>query len=132
MSLNRRFASGLQYGVAYTWSKAMGVADGDRGSLPIYTGTPSYLYGKTGFDQTHMLVVNYLWSLPNATVFAKNGFAKAIFHNWEIAGITTYASGFPRSVSFSYTDGVDRWGGGSRTRFQDLKRDTRIRPTMKG
>ena len=116
MSLNRRFASGLQYGVAYTWSKSMGVGDGDRNSLPIYRDARAYLYGKSGFDQTHMLVVNYLWSLPNATVFAKNGFAKAIFHNWEVAGITTFASGFPRNISFSYTDGVDRWGGGDAPR----------------
>ena len=82
----------------------------------MYRDTRAYLYGKTSFDQTHMLVINYLWSLPNATVFASNGFAKALFHNWEVAGITTFASGFPRGIGFSYTDGVDRWGGGDSPR----------------
>ena len=59
-SLNRRFASGLQYGVAYTWSKAMGLTNQDGGGLPIYRDYRSYLYGKLGFDQTHVLVFNYL------------------------------------------------------------------------
>ena len=116
VSLNRRFSQGLQYGVSYTYSKSMGLSSGDRGGLPIYRDIRGYLYGKTSFDQTHMLVFNYLWSLPNATVFAKNAFAKALFHNWEVAGITTFASGFPSGVGFSYTDGRDRWGGGDAPR----------------
>ena len=112
VSLNRRYTRNFQYGVAYTWSKAMGLGDHDRDWVPQFRGAREYLYGKLEFDQTHMFVANYLWSLPNARVFADNPAAEAIFHNWEIAGIITMASGFPRGVSFSYTDGVDRWGGG--------------------
>ncbi len=33
MSANRRFTRGLQFGVAYTWSKTMNYADGDRDGL---------------------------------------------------------------------------------------------------
>ena len=116
VSLNKRFSSGLQYGVAYTWSKAMGLGGGDRDGLPIYRDTRSYLYGKTPFDQTHMLVINYLYNLPNAQVFAKSAVGRAIFHNWEVAGIISMASGFPKGIGLSYTDGVDRWGGGDAPR----------------
>ncbi len=116
VSLNKRFSSGLQYGVAYTWSKAMGLGGGDRDGLPIYRDTRSYLYGKTPFDQTHMLVINYLYNLPNAQVFAKSAVGRAVFHNWEVAGIISMASGFPQGIGLSYTDGVDRWGGGDAPR----------------
>ena len=116
VSLNRRYTSNIQYGVAYTWSKSMGLGDHDRDSLPQFRGAREYLYGKLEFDQTHMLVVNYLWSLPNANVFANSAAGRAVFHDWEIAGIITMASGFPRGIGLSYTDGVDRWGGGDSPR----------------
>ncbi len=116
VSLNRRYTSKFQYGIAYTWSKAMGLGDHDRDNLPVYRDVRGYLYGKTEFDQTHMFVANYLWSLPNARIFANNPAARAVFHNWEVAGIVTMASGFPRGFSFSYADGVDRWGGGDAPR----------------
>ena len=116
VSLNRRYTSNFQYGIAYTWSKSMGLGDHDRDSLPMYRSANGYLYGKLEFDQTHMFVANYLWSLPNARIFADNPAGKAVFHNWEIAGIITMASGFPRGIGLSYTDGVDRWGGGDSPR----------------
>ena len=112
ISVNRRYTSSFQYGIAYTWSKAMGLGNGDRDALPIYRSVRGYLYGKTGFDQTHMFVANYLWSLPNANVFANSSASRMLFHDWEVAGIVTMTSGFPRGISFGYTDGVDRWGGG--------------------
>ncbi len=112
VAVNRRYTAGLQFGLAYTYSKAMGITDQDGGHVPIYRDYRSYLYGKLGFDQTHVLVLNYLYSLPNLPALGRNAFSRAIFHNWEVAGITTFASGFPMGISFSYTDGVDRWGGG--------------------
>jgi hypothetical protein len=116
LAVNRRYTSGLQFGLAYTYSKAMGISDNDAGGLPIYRDYRSYLYGKLGYDQTHIFVANYLYSLPNLQALGTNAFARAVFHNWEIAGITTFASGFPMGVNFSYTDGVDRWGGGDAPR----------------
>jgi hypothetical protein len=83
----------------------------------MYRGYREYLYGKLGYDQTHVFVANYLWSVPNAAVFGKNSLSRAVFHNWEIAGITSFASGNPRGVGFSYSDGVDRWGGGDGARI---------------
>lgn len=109
---NRRYTKGFQYGVAYTFSKSMGLTNQDGGGLPIYRDYRSYLYGKLGFDQTHILVLNYLYSLPKVAALGRNKLTRGIFHNWEAAGITTLASGFPQGVGFSFTDGVDRWGGG--------------------
>ena len=116
VGVNRRYAKGLQYGIAYTWSKAMGLSDNDGGGLPIYRDYRTYLYGKLGYDQTHVFVANYLYSLPNLSAFKGNWLSRGIFHNWEIAGITTFASGTPIGINFSRTDGVDRHGGGDAPR----------------
>ncbi len=116
VSLNRRYASGFQYGVAYTWSKSMGLTGDDAGGLPLFTNYRDYLYGKLPFDQTHVLVLNYLYSIPGLNVFGDNIASRALFHGWSISGITTVASGFPQGVSFAYSDGVDRWGGGDSPR----------------
>lgn len=113
---NRRYTRGLQYGVAYTFSKAMGLTNQDGGGLPIYRDYRSYLYGKMGFDQTHIFVLNYLYTLPKPAALGRNKLSRGIFHNWEAAGITTFASGFPQGVGFSFIDGVDRWGGGDAPR----------------
>lgn len=116
VAVNRRYAKGVQYGVAYTWSKAMGLTDQDNGFLPMFRDYRTYLYGKLGFDQTHVLVANYLWSLPNVKVLGSNPLTRGVFHDWNLAGIATFASGFPQGINFSYTDGVDRHGGGDAPR----------------
>ncbi len=116
IAVNRRYARSVQYGVAYTWSKAMGLADQDNAFLPQFSNYRTYLYGKLGFDQTHVLVANYLWSLPNAQALGGNFLTRGLFHGWDMAGIATFASGFPQSINFSYTDGVDRHGGGDAPR----------------
>jgi hypothetical protein len=115
-SLNRRYASGLQFGIAYTWSKSMGITEDDIGGLPLFTNYRSYLYGKLPFDQTHILVLNYLYALPNLSMFSRNAVTRGIFHDWQISGITTFSSGFPEDITFAYSDGVDRWGGGDSAR----------------
>lgn len=117
---NRRYTKGLQYGVAYTWSKAMGLTNQDGGGLPMFRDYRSYLYGKLGFDQTHVFVANYLYTLPNMKALGANALSRGVFHNWEIAGITTFASGFPQGINFSFIDGVDRWGGGDAPRVNML------------
>lgn len=116
VGVNRRYTDGLQFGIAYTWSKAMGISDQDNGGVPLYRDVRGYLYGKLGYDQTHVLVFNYLWSLPNAALFNANRATRLLFHDWEVAGITSFASGTPLGINFSYTDGVDRHGGGDAPR----------------
>ncbi|MCW5964002.1 MAG: carboxypeptidase regulatory-like domain-containing protein [Bryobacterales bacterium] len=116
VSVNRRYTSRFQYGLAYTWSKTMSLTDDDANGLPIYRGYREYLYGKAGFDQTHVLVLNYLYSVPNFNLLGNNAVSKTVLHGWNVSGISTFASGFPQPITFSYADGVDRWGGGDAVR----------------
>lgn len=117
VAVNRRFIRGLQFGVAYTWSKAMDYADGDRDGVATYRPLRIWNYGKAGFDQTHVFVLNYTWDLPRASSLVNNSVVKAAFDNWQLSGITAFASGTPTGVGFSTVDALDITGGGDGARI---------------
>ncbi|MBM3744536.1 MAG: hypothetical protein FJW34_01915 [Acidobacteria bacterium] len=116
VTANRRFAQGLQFGAAWTWSKAMNLSDGVS-DVPMYRPARVWLYGKAGFDQTHVLVLNYVWDLPKASRAWDNLYVKAVFDGWQLSGFATFASGFPSGVSYSTVDGADITGGGDGARI---------------
>ncbi len=115
-SLNRRMSATLQFGVAYTWSKAMDLTSGDGGLLPMFRPYRIWNYGKSNYDQTHVFVFNYLWDLPKASTHWNNVFTRTVFDNWQVSGIVTMASGTPLGVSYSTVDGADITGGGDGAR----------------
>jgi hypothetical protein len=116
VTANRRLRSGLQFGAAYTWSKAMTLTD-DANNLPMYRSAREFLYGKAGYDQTHILVLNYVWDVPKASRTWNNAVVKAVLDNWQLAGFTTFASGTPSGISYSTTDNADITGGGDGSRI---------------
>ncbi len=117
VTLNRRFARGLSVSTAYTYSKAMGYANSDGDGIAQYRDIRIWNYGKLGFDQTHMFVTNYIWDLPKGSKFVPNKVGRLVFDNWQVSGITTYASGTPSGVGFSTVDTVDLSGGGDGNRI---------------
>ena len=116
VAANRRFIKGLQFGVAYTWSKAMDLADADGDGVAVYRPVRIWNYGKAGFDQTHILVFNYVWDLPRATKLWANPVIGAVFDNWQVSGITTFASGLPSGITLTTSDNADITGGGDAAR----------------
>ena len=125
----RRFARGLQFGVAYTFSKAMDyygngsqsgggvpVAGPTGANFPVYQNARVWSYGKTGFDQTHVLTINYTYDLPRASKLAPNPVVRFAFDNWEISGITSFHSGIPNNISLQLSDNADLVGGGDGVR----------------
>jgi len=117
ISANRRFTRGLQFGLAYTWSKAMSETDDDRGGTPDYRPRRIWNYGKASFDQTHVLVINYTWDLPKASRIWNHYLTRGIFDGWQLSGITAFASGTPRGISFSIPPNIDITGGGDGARL---------------
>ena len=98
---NRRFGKNLTFGLAYTWSKALGVASGD-GEYDNPFNARVANYGLLSFDRQHNLVFNYVYDLPK---FVKGTSAAAkiaggFTNNWQISGITTMQSGAPDSIGF--------------------------------
>ncbi len=155
-SANRRFDSGLQFGVAYTWSKALGLSSGDGDTLHP-TNARMGNYGPLTFNVPHVLVFNYLYQLPKAGRngnFLDNPVGRAVLNGWEISGITTIRSGQPFGIGYSIRGmggaelnrritGSETWGprvvttgspvlaGGSRNENQQINHAV-LRPADRG
>jgi len=125
-SLNKRFSRGLQFGVAYTFSKLMSDNDESLGVAAITGGSPQIPQdffnvqaekGLSAFDRTHRLVANFIYEIPTPPgSFFDSGFGKRVFGGWELSGIITRQSGQP----FTMLTGVDtngNGGGGDRPNY---------------
>jgi hypothetical protein len=95
-SVNRRFGA-LQFGAAYTWSKALGVGVGHQ------TNTRAAGYGPLAQDRTQSLVLNYIYNLPGLAKGNSFGNAavRAVVNGWELSGLTSVSSGAPVNVTYA-------------------------------
>jgi hypothetical protein len=73
-------------------------------------------YGKSDFDRTHIVQVNWLWDVPDATKLVKNKVVGAIGDHWQVSGIASFVSGAPSGIGLSTTTGLDIPGGGDGVR----------------
>ena len=96
-SLNRRVGAGLQIGVSYTWSKALGVSVGH------INDTRTAGYGPLPQDRTQSLVVNYIYSIPaiRKGSFMDHAATRVVLNNWRLSGLTSVSSGAPVNVTYS-------------------------------
>ncbi|MGD0618042.1 MAG: TonB-dependent receptor [Bryobacteraceae bacterium] len=96
VQVRRRFSSGLQFTASYTWSHAL---DEQSGLGLFVTGNnpqdPKSNYGNADFDQTHVFLINYSYTVP---AFKENRSLNALVSNWVIGGQTVAQSGQPYSV----------------------------------
>jgi hypothetical protein len=98
MSLNRPFRNGLMLKGAYTWSKAMNMADED-GWTGLSWNIPSQFhrnYARGGYDRTHILQMGFVYELP----FAKDSTnpVAMVVKDWQVNGIFSAFSGTPFSI----------------------------------
>jgi hypothetical protein len=124
VSLQHRFSSGLQFGVAYTHSRSMDDASTLTDVLPNAYNGKGY-YGLSDFDRTNVLVANYIYELP----FFKtaHGFLRQTLGGWEFSGVHLMQSGTPFSVRTSAD--IAGVGTGSGTQFYNLVGDPNIATT---
>lgn len=109
-NLKRRLANGLQMQVAYTWSKAIGLANlgGDNdGALAIQD--PAYRNlnrALIGFDRPHNVQITGGYELPfgkGKKWLASNAVASAVTGGWQLSWLLSRFSGTPFSISSSGT-----------------------------
>ena len=96
-SLDKRFAKGLQFQAAYTYSKSIDQASSFENILdPVnFRRTRSLSL----FDARQRFVLSYFWEFP---VPKYSGAKGKMLDGWAMSGITTYQTGFPiRITSFS-------------------------------
>ena len=118
VKVDRRMSKSLQFGAAWTWSKALNYNSDDGTSVTTLAPLRVYNYGLAPFDRTHVVKINYLWTLP--TTRWKNPFAEYVLHGWQVSGITSFVSGVPTAVSFSLVSGIDITGSASITARPDV------------
>ncbi|MFB3825342.1 MAG: carboxypeptidase regulatory-like domain-containing protein [Bryobacteraceae bacterium] len=108
VTANRRFARGLQFGAAWTWSKAMDYNSGDQNTVSALLPVRVWNYGRSDYDRTHMLKLNWLWDIPG--VRGANVVVDRIVNHWQLSGIASFVSGNPMSVGYGTTTAVDVTG----------------------
>lgn len=104
LSLQRRFANGLSFTIAHTFSKSLMEGYGRNESDGLNSNTyqnpqnRAAEKGRAGFDVTHNFVANFVYEIPTPQMFRK-GFANAVFGGWQTNGIVTLRTGFPFAVT---------------------------------
>jgi len=98
VSVQRRFTNGLQYNLSYTYSKCFDMADSIY-TVVADTYNPKFNWGLCGFNQTHNLILTYIYDLPflrnNTTLLGK------ALGGWEVSGDVALISGFQFTPSAS-------------------------------
>ena len=96
VQIRKRLSKGLQVQAAYTWSHSL---DEQSGEGLFFTGNnaanPKASYASSDYDQTHVLLVNYSYQMPNVTSDKRLGY---LVNGWMIGGQTVAQSGSPYSV----------------------------------
>jgi hypothetical protein len=101
--VRKRLSSGLQFTASYTWSHAL---DDQSGLGLFFTGnnpqTPRSSYSSADFDQTHVFLINYSYTVPKMTSSKALG---TLVNGWIIGGQTVAQSGQPYSI-YDYSGSV--------------------------
>jgi hypothetical protein len=111
VKIGRRFTQGMQFDVAYTFSRLTGTAAEDLyGGTPV--NAPQNPYERTRSvspnGTPHVLVFNYILELPfgkGRRFLNQGGFVNTILGGWQIAGIHRYQSGVPLVVVSTNSSG---------------------------
>jgi hypothetical protein len=114
----KRFAGGLEYQVAYTYSKCMTDNSGYYGTWGDTQGNPANPYYQNlynpradyapcYFDATHILSSYAVYELPigrgKRFGHGMNGVANAIVGGWQVAPIISIHTGFPLAL-YNFTN----------------------------
>jgi hypothetical protein len=113
IELRKRFSSGLQFQMDYTWSKAMGDAVDAQGNNQsdlvnrLTLRHPELDYRRSGQDQTQRFVANGIYELPfgpgKPFLSDTNGFVARLVGGWTIGAIYTWSTGVPFYISSGRT-----------------------------
>ncbi len=91
----RRFTAGSLFNISYTLSKSMDNSSNYRDIVPDTYDTAN-LWGPSEYDARHIVIINYLYTLP----FFKNQATTAgkLLGGWEISGAMQFQTGSPCGI----------------------------------
>ncbi len=108
--LRKRFTSGIQFDVNYTFSKSTDISS-DAERIAPYSGlggqiinafSPNQLHGVSDFDTPHQINADWIIELPfgKGKPIARNAgpWLDGFIGGWQLSGIVRWTSGFPVNV----------------------------------
>ena len=101
-SAEHRFSDFSQVVAFYTWSKNLTTSPNDRTTSPQNAYDIRSEYQLAAFDRRHIFSLNYVYELPFFQ--DQKGFVGKLLGGWQAAGIVTYNSGLPFTVTTSSYD----------------------------
>jgi hypothetical protein len=130
VQINRRYIKGLQLGLAYTYSKSLGISNSDDGTIIRERDIRQFFYAPNTHSQTHNFVINYTWDLPKASRLADHAVVRLLFDNWQLSGENVLASGNWEGIQLARINGAnpEQYFG----TVADGGRDNLFRPVMIG
>jgi hypothetical protein len=95
IQLNKRFAEGLAFTFAYTYSKTLG--DTSSGNYILNPFGQRANYGPLPWDRRNVLTFSHVWEIP----LGKHGsnVVQTLLGGWQLNGIFTWATGTPLQVT---------------------------------
>jgi hypothetical protein len=106
ISIERRFATDLHFGVAYTYSTSSDNTSSLTDVLPNAFSDKTY-WGHSDFDRRHVFILNTIYDVP--FLKGSSSLTRRVLGNWQLSGIFQGQSGTP----FSIRNNVDYAGVGA-------------------
>jgi hypothetical protein len=116
VSATRRFNNGLEFGLAWTYSKNMDYSDSYNGTVATYQNLRAWNYGPAATDQRHQININYQWSIPRASRLWNNFATREIMDGWMLSGLVQLGTGLPGTIGTSLSTSTNVTGGGDGAR----------------
>ncbi len=105
--VTQRLGKNMNWGVSYTFSKALGSASSDGVNVATFFSPRDWNYGPLNHDRTQVLAINYNWKMP----FKRNILVKG----WQLSGITRGQTGAPFTPGYTLVGGAQASGSDSQT-----------------
>jgi hypothetical protein len=100
--LDKRTSHGIEFHAAYTWAHSLDYAssfeDDSFGGLAFDPTNFKSNYGNAGTDVRQRFTISYVWDLPKSGRADRNFVLKRLVNGWEMAGVTTFQTGFPVQI----------------------------------
>lgn len=109
-SMSQRFGRSANWGVSYTFGKALGTSETDTTGVHPFYSPRDFNYGPLDYDRTHVLNLRYNWTMPMWGKKYGWGLARHVTDGWQVSGITRMQSGAPFTPGFSLVSGIDITG----------------------
>jgi hypothetical protein len=98
--VTKRFSHGLDFTVAYTFSKNLATV-AEQGGVTVRVNdvfNRAALKSYSPNDQPHIFVTNFRYEVPNFGFINRTGLTRTLLAGWNVSGIWRFASGEPIPV----------------------------------